>query len=749
MLANLILFLSIINPFFDQYSVATVRRSPSLLSNPAGLAIVPGVEFSYRFETSDDEWSHYQNFLLGNLGFGIRTVNEKTDYQAGIGFAQIKKTLYFGYSYEFGDAAAHNIGAIIRPMKFASMGVTTRFADSTRVRAGIALRPLTDRMTVFGDGIYDGDSVHLLLGVALEPVPGLTVAGQSDLDGNFRVGLELSLGRLKCGGSIGEGSRSGGVVLSTRRYPSILPPGRKLVKLTLAGKYDEDRQQRGLVGLIYKREPAFYQLISSVKKVRESRDAYGLYLKLEEYSLSTAQYEELAQELGRVRQAGKKIIIFANTYKSLAEYRAVSEADYLILAELGDVVIPGVWARKFYLKGMLDRLGLETDIDYVGEFKSAHEQLSRKDMSGADSLQWSEILDGIYEPSVEQAARNRKLTREEFEKLINEKAFFNSDDAKKCNLIDTTAFFYEVDELVKKYTGKEVSQIDAKKFVQDRPISRSWKESRSTIALVIAEGSIVTGKSGYNPMPVFGGKYIGSESLARIFERIRKNKSIKAVVFRINSGGGSALASDIICEAVRKCNKVKPVVVSMGGVAGSGGYYIACPARRILANQSTITGSIGVVSVKLVTPRFYDEKLGITWDWIKRGEHVDALSDMRHFSEAERMQFHQETEWWYNRFLNRVAQGRKLETAFVDSVGKGRIWSGKKASKLGLVDEVGGLLDAIEVAKKEARIKGEAEIVFFPKPEKKLVLGTNANVGLMKMLGGRWLYIMPYRVEIE
>ncbi len=749
MLANLMVLLSIANPCLDQYSVATVRRSYALGINPAGLAVNPGVELSYRFGKAEEVWSHDQNLLLGNIGLGLATVDGATEFRAGIGLTPVKKTLHLGYGYESGDAGGHSIGTILRPGRFMSIGLETRIGDPTKVRGGLALRPLTDRVTVSGDAIYEQDSIRWQFGGEVEALPGLTISGQSDLSGNFRAGVEISLGRLKVGGSAGEAVQSGRVLVSNQRYPSLRGEGKKFVKMELAGRYDEDRQERQLISLFLKREPAFYNLMSGLKEVREDRSVQALFLRLGDYTLSSAQYDELAQELAKLKAANKKLVIFSHSYKSLVEYRIVSLADYLILAELGEVVIPGVWARKFYLKGSLDRLGIETDIEHIGAYKSAQELLSRKDMSEADSIQWEAILDDIYEPAVTEAAAHRKLPRDEFERLISEKGYYNSDDARNAGLVDTTAFFYEVDDVVKKRIGGGLKPSTVTDLKKSKPLARAWRECKAKVALVIAEGSIVMGKSGYDPTPFIGGKVIGSETVAKTFEKLRKDKSVKAVVFRVNSGGGSALASDIICEAVGKCDKEKPVIVSMGGVAGSGGYYVACLARKIVADPTTITGSIGVLGVKLVTRRFYDEKLGMTWDWIKRGEHADAYGDLRHLTEPERVQYREEVKWYYGKFLARVASGRKLTRQFVDSVGQGRIWSGRKAKELGLIDEVGGLLDAIELAKKEAGIKGEVDILVYPKAERKLVSGLGLQTHLLELLAERWLYIMPCNVEVE
>jgi len=317
---------------------------------------------------------------------------------------------------------------------------------------------------------------------------------------------------------------------------------------------------------------------------------------------------------------------------------------------------------------------------------------------------------------IQEIAQARNMEPDTLLELINKEVFFNSENAMKSGLIDTVAYQYEIDDLLEGIFGKSLKKEPIKKFLERDELSRIWKEKNPKIALLIAEGSITTGESGYDPMPIIGGKYIGSETMSKLLNRIRKDKSIKALVFRVNSGGGSALASDIIAQELKRVAKEKPVIVSMSNVAASGGYEISCLADRILVDRFTLTGSIGVLSVHPIFQGLYD-KLGISWDVVKRGEHADYFSDIRHFTDDEQEKFEREVKWCYDRFISQVAEGRGLEKTQVDSIAQGRIWSGARAKEIGLVDEVGGLLRAIEVAKEKANIK-EAEVVIFPEPKK-------------------------------
>lgn len=756
MLFTLLLMTLVTQPFFDGSSVATATRTNGFFQNPAGFGINPGVELSYQ-----RNFTAGQSFgiALTNIGFAGQFKPDTTSYQIATGI-RLAKSFALGHSFSFGTTTTHTLGALCRPSRYLSCGITSQVKRSPLIRAGIGLRPFTDRLTVFFDATYRDSLGDFFYGAGFEPLNGILVSFAGSSQNQFRFGLELSLGNLKIGSSADTkfNDPTVGVVLSGKPYPTFLPPRKRLVEVTLEGDYAEDQEQSLLFGISLRRQPAFYNLIHRLDQLKERNDCRGVLLTLKNFNLGLAQTEELRKVLSDLKTSGKTIIAYAYGYEGLISYYLASIADQVILVPLGDVAIPGIWMASPYLKGTLDKLGIVADVEHIGTYKSAVEPFTRTDMSDADREQRSLILDDLYSPMVDAIGQARNIPRDSLEQLINQTGFFNATDALTNRLIDTVAFTQQLNEVMKARTGKNLSRQPLGIFLKSDEVKRSWRDEKPKIALVIAEGSIVVGKSGNDPIPLIGqGKYIGSETVAEQLKKVRDDNRIKAVVFRINSGGGSALASDIITEAVKQMKEKKPVVVSLGDVAASGGYYIACYGDRIFADRATITGSIGILSVKLVTRGLF-EKLGITWDWIKKGEHADAFSDLRPFSETERELVRRELRHGYDQFLLRVAEGRRKTIAAVDSIGQGRVWSGTRAAELGLVDQVGGLLDAIATAKELAGLQNkEVAVDIYPAPESRFQFQLGVTLPsrlavehckLLEMLREPKLYLMPAEIKI-
>ncbi|MCK4352086.1 signal peptide peptidase SppA [candidate division WOR-3 bacterium] len=712
-------FIIFILGIFEGNSVSTSKRAISLFTNPAGLGINPGSEVVCFFDTVTQI-----GLSSGNLGFGaIFGKERKPNYIIGNSF-NIGESFWLGYNYKFGESKKHELGGIFRPSKFISLGLCSSIETTPNLRGGLALNPGTDRITVFGDIFYkcrEGTIRDYLYGIGIEPLDGIILSFKGNKANNFNFGLEISLGNLKIGANTDKDFNKlrARTIVSHETYPTFMPKPEKLAEFTIKGSYPEMKEESKYFGLQTEKEPTFYNLLNNLESVKNKEDVKAVFINFKPSRFGIAQAEELRQELLKLKKAGKKIIVFSNGY-GFGSYYLASVADYIILTPLGDVVIPGISVKMPYIKGALEKLGIETDIERVGKYKSATELFEREDMSKESKEQIGAYLDDIWKPMVTEMAKSRKIEIAKFEDFINKGVFFNSDDALDSGLVDTLAYWDELDDLFNKLFGK-IKREPVASLLSKKEISRAFKEEKPKIALFIAEGSIVTGESGYDPTPFIGGKYMGSETVSKLLNQIRKDKSIKALVFRVNSGGGSALASEIIAQAVKRVAKEKPVIVSMSNVAGSGGYYISCFGNKILADRFTLTGSIGVLGLNLIIKGLYD-KFGLSWDQVKRGEHADYFSDLRHLTKEEREKFKKEIEWYYDKFISRVAKGRKLTKAYVDSIGQGRIWSGTKAKEIGLIDEVGGLLKAIDIAKLEAGIKKEAKVVIFPKPEKKFSL---------------------------
>ncbi len=726
----IIIMLLHINPFYEGEFSSLNARSISIFSNPAGLGIQPGAELFFTYNPEPKTWTGGTE--LSNIGLGIKKIDSLTYYEIGAGY-KLPGAFAFGYCYQFGDTSSHKFGLLCRPSRSLSIGFNTTLGSKKAMHWGIGIRPFKEYFTLCFDLKYEGieDTLRYFYGGILEPIPGLKLQFLADKDFHWHAGIELSFGKTKAAGSYEHENKklSGGMIFSAQRYPTAIPGNEKIIEVSLKGSYPEIAR-KSFLGIPLSVEPKFTKFMSDLASLDNRDDIKVILIRLQKVKIGPAQLEELRGLLNRLKKK-KKIVFFSDRYNSTLLYELASCADEVILSPLGSVTIPGLAMRKLYLKGTLEKLGIETDIVHIGKYKSAIEIFTRENMSEADRAQIERYLDDIYPDILQNIARARNKKTEQVQKIIDSLAYLNSDAAKSLNIIDTTIYDFELDDYIKKRYGA-MAKVNFEDFLEQKDIEPAWLKNLSRIALVIAEGAIVTGKG--NP-GILQSNLIGGETYAEIFDKLSRDKKIKGVLLRINSGGGDAFASDKIAYALKKCAGEKPVVVSMGDVAGSGGYYIACLADKIYADGRTITGSIGVLNLRLINKGFYD-KIGIKWDYIKRGEHADIFWDLRHLTDAEIKREEDEVRWWYNKFLDRVSEGRGINKAKADSLGQGRIYSGKYARRLGLVDKNGGFLDALNTLKKLAGIKGDVEVITYPQSTRFTILN-NRNTK------GNYLFLMP------
>jgi len=370
-----------------------------------------------------------------------------------------------------------------------------------------------------------------------------------------------------------------------------------------------------------------------------------------------------------------------------------------------------------FFRGSLDKLGVYPDIFQIGKYKSVGDTFTRKDMSDAHREFMNSLLDDLFNRYVEAIAKGRNTTADNVRAIIDE-APYGAVKAKEVGLIDGAEYRDDLEKQIKANLGYKDS--DELRIVKSSEYSEVPAESLGlnkgeNIAVIYATGDIGSGQSDNSPS---GSQSIGSDTLSKAINDARDDKTIKAIVIRVDSPGGSGLASDIIWHAVEAAKQKKPVVISMGDVAASGGYYISAPASKIIAQPSTITGSIGVVAGKPVMRGFYDW-LGISNEYIMRGKNSGMFRETEKFSDSERAKFE---DWikttYYSDFVPKVAKGRNKDAAFVDSVGQGRVWTGYQGKERGLVDEFGGLDRAVEVAKELANIPKDKGVhrVILPYP---------------------------------
>lgn len=428
----------------------------------------------------------------------------------------------------------------------------------------------------------------------------------------------------------------------------------------------------------------------------------GIYLKIGPLSIGPAKAEEMAESIKKFKNSGKKVIVYSETMGNL-EYMIASFADRVYLNPSGFLMLNGLASQSVFLKRTLDKLGIKAELEHIEEYKTASNTFTEDKFTPAHKEMMNSLMDSIFNTFVNKIAEGRKKSIDEIKSLID-RGPFTAPEALKEGLVDK--LLYE-DEVLKEV--KEKNLIKLKSYLKQAKFI-----GRKKIAVLYAIGSINLGESGIDP--IFGGYVMGSETMRRIMKEIEEDNSIKGVVMRIDSPGGSATASDIILRGARNIKEKKPLVISMSDVAGSGGYWISTESNWIVAQPTTLTASIGVIGGKFNLRGFY-EKIGITMEIVKRGKFSDIYSDYREFTPEEREKIKREIRWIYDEFRKRVSNCRKISEDEVDRIGRGRVWTGEQAKSLKLVDQLGGLDEAISKLKELAGIpeKEEVEIVFYPR----------------------------------
>ena len=450
-------------------------------------------------------------------------------------------------------------------------------------------------------------------------------------------------------------------------------------------------------------------IVKDIQHAKTDGNIRGIYLDLSIIPAGYGAIEEIRNALLDFKKSKKFIISYADYYTHGSYYLA-SVSDSIFLNPQGELTFIGLRSEQLFFKGALEKLDLEPQIIRHGKFKSAVEPLTNDRMSDANREQLTVLLSSLWGHMLDGISETRKIDKAELNRLADGLVIRGAQQALDHKLIDGVRFKDEILTLLAKLSDvsseKKLEFITLNKY---HKVPKSGKGySKNKIALVYASGEIGMGTGDRES--------IGSDGLSKAIRDARQDSSIKAIVLRIDSPGGSALASDIIWRELSLAEKMKPLIVSMGSVAASGGYYIAAPADTIIADPTTITGSIGVFGILLNTKNFLNKKLGITTDVAKTNAHSDLGSIYRPLLPEERDVIQSGVENIYDVFLSRVAAGRRLTKASVDSIGQGRVWSAADAKRLGLVDIIGGLDKAIEIAAAKAHIK-DYRIVDLPKLE--------------------------------
>lgn len=445
------------------------------------------------------------------------------------------------------------------------------------------------------------------------------------------------------------------------------------------------------------KEIGLNDVLANIEKAKTDADIKGIYMDISRAPAGIATVEEIRNALVDFKTSGKFILSYSETYSQAAYYLS-SVADKVYLNPQGGMDWKGLSAQMMFFKGALEKLDINVQIFRHGKFKSAIEPFDLDKMSPANRLQTMTYVSAIWNNMLSAISKSRSVSVEELNKLADKLSIREPADALKFKMVDGLKYKDEViDELRNKLSLKEKDKLN---YVDIAEYTNAAKKEKNTakekIAVIYATGMIEGGEG--------DDETIGSDRISKTIRDARLDKNIKAIVLRVNSPGGSALASDVIWREVLLAKKAKPVIVSMGDVAASGGYYISCAADVIVAEPNTITGSIGVFGLLPNVQKLLSNKLGITVDTANTNKHADIGTTLRPATAEEGAFIQQSVENIYGIFVGKVADGRKKTTAEIDSIGQGRVWSGVDAKRIGLVDELGGINDAVKIAAKKAKL---------------------------------------------
>ena len=538
-----------------------------------------------------------------------------------------------------------------------------------------------------------------------------------------------------------------GMMLSLKDEGSVTISDNSILEVSFENPIEERSSNNPFENLNFNginpnRTPGLNDILKSVSKAKSDSRIKGILLNLTSIQSGMATTEEIRNAFLDYKKSGKFIYAYSESYTQGAYYLA-SVADKIYLYPEGDVDFRGLHADLMFFKGTLEKLEIQPEIIRHGKFKSAVEPFMYDKMSDENREQVSTFLNSIWNNILNGISASRNIPVEELQKIADNAEGRNAENALSLHLVDKLSYYDQVLSDLKKKTDQgekeKIKFVSLKKYV--RAYVKGDDYSAKKIAVVYASGDIVSGEGNEDQ--------IGSDKIAEALRKARLDSSVKAIVFRINSPGGSALASDVIWRETVLAQKTKPLIVSMGDYAASGGYYIACAADTIVARPNTITGSIGVFGLLFNTQNMFKNKLGITFDSVKTGRYADIGSMNRPMKENEREIIQGEVEKVYDTFISHVAIGREMTKENVDNIGQGRVWSGVDAKRLGLVDVLGGINDAISIAAKKANLTTYRTIALPEQKEffEKLVDDLNAEAKVYfakQQLGESYLYLETF-----
>ncbi len=726
--------------------------------NPAALGFSERGEAAFTWNDNDKSPGNDKMFTLasdaGGLGFswqrtdyenaaGLTPTGGKiNDFQVGIGGGNAGNRFGVSYGWSKGNITTDRprgnqltIGAIGRPYPWLSYGGAftkgLKKDDNFRMLVDFGVRPFkTPMLTVFGDAVFNkNDKIKDVLwsaGAAVEPVGGVAIKFKVYEGGSYTAGLSIAAGGTRLAASP-RYDKDGKSTYSNYVIRSGMPQkgnylDKALLKLLPKKVYEKEFVRLELTDQIrYQRFQYFdrkghtlMELLEKLESVKNDPMTAGLAIKItEEMYGSWEMLWEVREMMKEVQASGKTIVVFFER-GGMRGYYLASVADKIMVDPESMVSMFGFNMGRSFYKNMLEKVGVGFDEWRFFTYKSAMEGFSRDSMSEADREQRRQLIEGFYETYRGDICASRKITTESFDRIINEVGVLSTDSLLAYQLVDTMGRWDDIEDYLKSVTGSEKKIVGFGGLNMRKPETRMWGKPPE-IAIIYALG----------PCSMNDG--INARKLQKIIKEAREDDNIKAVILRADSPGGDILPSDIVAQELKKTAEKKPVIISQGQVAASGGYWISMYGDKIVASPWTITGSIGVIG-----GWFYDNglnnKLGMTYDHTKIGKHADLgegavlpLLGMgvpaRNLTTEERDGMERWIKGSYDNFITKVAAGRKMEKEAVDKIGQGRVWTGTAGKANGLVDELGGMETAIALAREKANIGKDDEIRIRELPE--------------------------------
>ena len=761
----------------DNFMAAKVNPAAMGVGNSGGMTFLGNYDENGFYE---DNYSLFFNFE--NFAYVLDQYGRNSSHQLALSAPMAEKiyNLYLGLSWDWDNKyfKEGNIkeSILIRPTDYLSLGAVAHgfFDEKTTYDFGVAVRPLifdsklTDRLTISVDTNFDRDDfTKPVVGLQTEILDGIKLGGSYNME-DETIGLDfgISFGNMGIGSTINadaENKFSHGqfyVSATDKAFRTIIGKNRNyFLDYKLIGEIMEKNpvQKIGPFKIMMSKGKTLSEIIKEIEKLKIDENVKGLVFKSGNFSAKFAQRAELKEAFLDFKSAGKKIVFYYEGISGANYAFAASIADQIYLNPIGSIDLKGISVNMPYFKDLLDTLGIDVVNLKSHDYKTAGNSISESHMTDAERETYEALLDDFYNEIVMmiEEGRGDKLAKSA-KQLIDEGPYWDADKALELGLIDGVIYEDQLKDTIKdKFQSAKI--VD--KYVNYA--TTKWSKPRKDkIALIYAIGNIHSGEG-------IPGKSIGSVTTAKAIKQAREDRCVKGIIIRVDSGGGSALASDIIAREVELCktgkNK-KPVIVSMGGVAASGGYYIAAYADKIIAQPTTITGSIGVIGIFPVFERLY-EKIHVNWDTVKRGRHADLGSTHRQITAEEKEIAEEAIEHFYDRFISIVAEGRDMSKDDVHKIAQGRVWTGKQAFERGLVDALGGMDMAVTEMKKLANLKHEVKLVEFEggKSDNSIKIGMKASsfipdglktvwdfgTKMKKLDGENYLMILPVEPEIK